>query len=244
MSEFNPVLNQILTENKRTLEKGSRDLFVFDLDSTLFDVSPRIREILLDFTKISGFQKKYSEQIEKLRQIQLIRQDWGIKTALARLGLDEPESEFYRDVKAHWFSNFFSNDYLHHDAPYLGAQQFVNLVHSKGNKIAYLTGRDVDRMLEGTIASLTHHGFPIKSSDVELALKPQKELSDTDFKRDWFGKVSSEDFINIWFFENEPLNVNFISEHFPQVKIIFFDSTHSGRAEALPHFQKINQFHR
>jgi hypothetical protein len=36
----------------------------------------------------------------------------------------------------------------------------------------------------------------------------------------------------VWFFENEPANINLILEHAQNVRVIFFDSVHAGLAVA------------
>jgi len=97
---------------------GPRALLVFDLDSTLFDVSPRLERILLDYAADQEHQKRFPESCEILKNIKMLRSDWGIRNALIRAGLDDHHPEFDDSIKAFWKRTFFSNEYLHYDIPY------------------------------------------------------------------------------------------------------------------------------
>ncbi|WP_374031064.1 hypothetical protein [Bdellovibrio bacteriovorus] len=52
------MLEQILVNIQDLTKQGKTSLAVFDLDSTLFDVSPRLERILLDFAASPLNQKK------------------------------------------------------------------------------------------------------------------------------------------------------------------------------------------
>ncbi len=54
------------------------------------------------------------------------------------------------------------------------------------------------------------------------------------FKTDCFLSLQTDKpFHDIWFFENEPVNINRLRSHLPNIRVVFFDSTHS-RAESAP----------
>lgn len=225
-----PHLFKILSDiqlNQKTKEKS---LVVFDLDSTLFDVSPRIRKILHDFAHSPENQRRFPESTEILKSVDTQRTDWGIKNALMRAGLHLHSTEFHIAVRDFWMKCFFSNEYLEYDLPYEGAADYVNRIYDLGADIVYLTGRDISGMGAGTEKVLKKWNFPVSTDRVELALKPLKGADDAQFKKEWFLKIPPEKYKNIWFFENEPLNVNEIRQHFDHIEIIFFESTHSGKA--------------
>jgi hypothetical protein len=240
--ESTALLSQILFRIRELSAQKLRSLVVFDLDSTLFDVSPRLQKILMDFAHHPEFSELYPESVELMKKIQTHRTDWGIKKALLRVGLENHSSEFHESVKSFWIENFFSNHYVHYDVPYEGAPEFVQKVYTCGADVVYLSGRDRSGMEKGTIEVLRRYQFPIDGAQARVELKPQKGTDDAEFKKDWFLSLPDATYEQIWFFENEPLNVNLIREHFRHIDIIFFDSTHAGKAEPPADLPRILHF--
>jgi hypothetical protein len=210
---------------------GRRCLFVFDLDSTLYDVSPRLQKIIDNFADHPEHKSKFPNETNIIKTAKVLHSDWGVRASINRLSFDQPPpEELYQLVRDFWSFHFFGNDYLVHDKPYLGSVEFVQkLAALPLNDIAYLTGRDIQRMGTGSIESLKQHEFPIETKNTSLALKPHQDHEDTLFKSDWFGQIDQQIYDHIWFFENEPLNIHQVQVDHPHVKIIFFKSTHSGK---------------
>ncbi len=225
------ALLRILQGVEALRAEGERALVVFDLDSTLFDVSPRLKRILHDFALMPEHQTRFPEAVEILKNVETLPSDWGVRDAVIRAGLDSHHPEFHEAMKHFWIQHFFSNEYLQFDRPFEGAVPFVQELHSLGAHIVYLTGRDVQRMGEGSVKTLKHWNFPIDRT-AQLVLKPQKGMDDAQFKSDWFAEVPKNVYERIWFFENEPVNVNLVRRQHGHVEIVFFDSTHSGKEEA------------
>lgn len=242
MPHHKPLLHQIVERTRELLDQGQRGLVVFDLDSTLFDVGPRLERILYEFAEIPENQRRFPEQIQHFRNIRVERGDWGIKQALIRAGLDGHHPEFQEKVRDFWREKFFSNEYLVFDKPYPGAVEYVQSLSQAGAEIVYLTGRDVHRMGEGSRQTLLHWNFPLDNQRSHLVLKPHQSMKDSLFKRDWLAQVNSEKFKEIWFFENEPVNIHLVLESLPHVQVIFFDSTHSGQAERPENIPAIMHF--
>ena len=72
--------------------QNMRTLAVFDLDSTLFNVSTRSQKILHEFAA--------THQHEVLKNIEVHHTDWGIKEALFRHGYTiEKDVEFLKTVR-------------------------------------------------------------------------------------------------------------------------------------------------
>lgn len=224
------VLNTILYHAQKYKEKGQL-VAIFDLDSTVFNVSPRTQKILQDFAQSKSYQAKFPKTLlEDLSQVQVRTQDWGIKEALIRSKIEAP-LEFFESLRDYWFEHFFSNSYLFHDEPYPGAIEFIKTLHNKGARIVYLTGRDKHRMGDGTHKVLKHWGLPLDSYN-KLILKPKKGMSDSLYKLDMIDQLSKEH-PETWAFENEPVNINLIAKELKQVKVVFFESTHSRREELM-----------
>lgn len=79
MTHSQKLLGQIIVKIQKINALGQRALVVFDLDSTLFDVNPRLDQILLDFAADSEFKKRFPTQVDMLNNIKTLRGDWGIK---------------------------------------------------------------------------------------------------------------------------------------------------------------------
>lgn len=235
------MLEQILVNIQDLSHQGKNSLVVFDLDSTLFDVSPRLEKILLDFAASPLNQKRFPEQVALLRNIKTLRSDWGIVGALTRAGLDGHHQDFQDAVRAYWQKSFFSNHYLQFDEPYEGAVEFVNAVIQAGAQVAYLTGRDVERMGGSSGEILEQWGFPL-NEQAELVLKPHRSMDDAQFKTDWFIAAEKKNYETIYFFENEPVNLVHLAQHCPKVQMIFFESTHAGKAEPPEDLPRIMNF--
>jgi acid phosphatase class B len=242
MTQSSHLLRQILVRIESLQLQGKRGLAVFDLDSTLFDVSPRVQQILLDFAEEPLHQQLFSEQIQALKKIRTHRKDWGFQNALERAGFDGKHVEFETAVREYWHQRFFGNEYLKYDLPYDGAVEYVNDVANRGGEVVYLTGRDVQRMGSGSALTLKQWGFPLDDINNRLVLKPEKSMNDAEFKTNWFRNLPADFYEEIWFFENEPVNICHLREHLPQIKVIFFESTHAGKAACPNDIPKIVHF--
>lgn len=235
------LLSEILASTSESTLQGKRVLGVFDLDSTLFDVSPRLQRILDSFASSPTIQNLHPTKAQRLQQIKIQHKDWGLKTAIQRAGIENDSPELAQAIRAYWGKNFFSNDHLHHDVPMPGAVQFVQVFQSLGGEVIYLTGRDVARMQEGTIKSLQTHQLPLSSDHHELVMKPHGTEDET-FKERWFRQLAKDQFHHIWFFENEPVNLELIRRSHPEVDLIFIDSTHSNKLPSPTHLHWIEDF--
>lgn len=220
------ILNTLLTQAEKHKNNGQL-VAIFDLDSTLFNVSPRTQKILQDFAESHNLAAKYPKSLlEDLTKVKVQTQDWGIKEALIRSQIKAP-LEFFESLRDYWFEHFFSNSYLYHDEPYPGAIEFVKTLHKKGARVIYLTGRDQHRMGTGTKQVLEHWKLPLDDYN-KLILKPQKGMVDSIYKLEVVDRLSKEH-PETWAFENEPVNINLMSKQLPKVNVVFFESTHSRR---------------
>ncbi|MDG0815619.1 HAD family hydrolase [Bdellovibrio svalbardensis] len=235
------MLEALLVNIQRVSSQGSKCLVVFDLDSTLFDVSPRLERILLDFAAVPEFQNRFPEQVALFKDIKTMHSDWGITGALERAGVDDSHPDFKKAIMDFWYQHFFSNEYLQYDKPTEGAVEFVNEVALAGADIAYLTGRDVQRMGVGSEQVLRKWGLPL-NDHAHLVLKPHKVMDDAEFKTDWFLGALTKSYQKIYFFENEPVILHLMATKCPQVESYFFESTHSGKAHPPENLPRLMNF--
>lgn len=235
MSAIPVNLNDILKLATQNRAQNLRTLAVFDLDSTLFNVSTRTQKILHEFAEANN--------IGHLKEVEIRQEDWGLKEALFRKGYTlEKDIELLQAIRDFWAERFFSNEYLHYDVPYPGAVCFVQDLQEAGCEINYLTGRDYARMGKGSLEVLRKWGFPV--SENNLFLKPEKSQDDELFKHEWFLKLNHADFNKIFFFENEPVNVNAILQSCPEVEVIYLDTTHSRKQTVTADLKRIKHFGR
>lgn len=232
-----------LTQLISISESKNSVLFVFDIDSTLYNVSPRNIEIIKDYAQTNAQNLTPTLQ-SALMSVTHHYTDWGIKTPLLRLNLLNPDMELLKNIKKHWNEFFFSGKFLHHDEEYPGAVDFVNQL-SKHAPTFYLTGRDVQRMGNETLKQLSQSEFPTDPHHNKLILKPNKEMLDHEYKLEELKKLAL-DFDVIYFFENEPIILNEVVTHFSEDKVIpiCIASTHSGRAEINPKIKIIQPDYR
>lgn len=237
-----PILQEILTQASRLISGGERVMMVFDLDSTLFDVSPRIQRILRDFAGQADIVALDPTNAAALSALKTERRDWGIRTAIERAGLHVKNPDLVHRARDFWIRHFFSNSYLQHDEPLPGATDFVQFVHAMGAELVYLTGRDTAKMYEGSVQGLRRHGFPLSETAIELVMKPPTGIEDHAFKEEWFGRLPKNACAKIWFFENEPVNLHKIRVKHPEVELVFVDTTHSRKLPSPQDLATIDDF--
>lgn len=235
MIDNSSKLNEILKIAREMAAQNLRMLAVFDLDSTLFNVSTRTQKILHEFADLHN--------LEDLKKTEVLLTDWGVKEAVFRQGYNiETHAEILEKLRDYWFERFFSNEYLHYDVPYTGAIEFVLELAATGADIMYLTGRDQTRMGVGTKDVLNKWGFPV--DDSKLFLKPHRSMDDELYKKEWFENLDRSIYQKVYFFENEPVNVNAILEHCPDVDVIFLDTTHARKQTVADDVHRIKNFRR
>jgi len=224
------ILNEIIALAKKQKGLDQPLVAIFDLDSTLFDVSHRIAKIFHAFAAVPEMQAQYPKECEFLGHMQPHPGDYGVKKTLERAGFVWPSREFAEVLIEYWKNQFFANPFLDFDIPYKGAREYVRDLYNSGAEIRYLSGRDIPRMKEGSIKSLRTHGFPLETDHANLALKPNSDMTDYDFKRDFFLKMDRSS-PEVWFFENEPANIHLVVKTTPHIKVVFVDTVHSGTAQ-------------
>ena len=236
MSSLQAILDAIKAAKPR------RSLAIFDLDSTLYDLTLRVTAILDRFAKSPEVCARYPDLCQKLEHVEIRRTDWGLTEPLLRIGISKKSHpKFVDEVQAAWARGFFSNDFLDRDFPLPGAVRFVEQCLELGADVLYLTGRDTARMGVGTEKSLRDVGFPFDGVHARLHLKPEAGLDDAEFKADVIEELVSK-YDQLWLFENEPVNINAVVKRTPQVQIVFIDTCHSGLEEVRDALATVQHF--
>ena len=239
---MNHLLNkkQFVTENlqkalKFTEQPEAQSLFVFDLDSTLFCMKYRTQAIINSCIKEKEFYNRFSDKMDKMREIQVTERDWSVKEIMSRYGFS-PEEPCVLFMDKYWRKSFFRNTYLHLDRPYKGCVEFINRIASGNTVIFYLTARNHATMLEGTVKSLKKWRFCFED-EKKLIMKENTETEDAIYKTEELKQLRKK-YKTILFFENEPVILNRVAREIPDIHLFWIDSTHSRRANppktALP----------
>ncbi len=227
-----------------TMENSSAGecLAIFDLDSTLYDLTLRITAIIDRFAKDPEACSRFPDACRLLAKLEIRRNDWGLTEPLARIGITKKtHADFVEEVQSAWALGFFSNDFLYKDFPLPGAVRFVERCLKAKGDVLYLTGRDTPRMGSGTEVSLRESGFPLDGVRSRLQLKPEYSLDDAQFKADEISKLALK-YKHLWLFENEPVNINAVLKRTPSVQIVFVDTCHSGLEEVCDPLATIKTF--
>ncbi len=218
-----------------SLEPNNTRVFVFDIDSTLYDVIPRNQEIVRNFGRTANLPPELKSALEGF---QSKPEDWGIKEGLKRIHENLPIDEtVIKLIQKHWSKNFFTKDFLHFDKEYPGSVELLKQL-DRISPVYYLTGRDIARMGEGTIEQLKKSKFPMDEKRNKLILKPDKSLLDHEYKLDELIKLKTN-FSEIHFFENEPVILNAVFDKDSAIQLYYIDSVNSGRAEIYPEIKSI-----
>lgn len=241
LSTIEEILEAIRQELLQFERRDKKVNVVFDLDSTLIEVAPRTTQIFRDFASLEKIAKRFQRESKILENYSHHPDDWSVEHALERVGLIDSSYEFFHELKHFWRKHFLSNDYLHLDVPYEGAVEFVKELVNHGADVSYLTAREVKTMWKGTVESLKNLDFPLDSKHSNLILKPEIDDEDAVFKRNVLSNYLKE-YGSVWFFENEPVNLNEVLRELPQVKLVHFDSVHSGHEEPPQEVASIDTF--
>jgi predicted secreted acid phosphatase len=226
------VLDQIKTKVLNEVQNGKTPVVVFDLDSTLFDVSHRSFQILTEWLKHPE-SHTYSETVEVLNRLQPTEMKYSLEDVWngRKIPMDQdPYSGHLKMAKGFWRKRFFSNHYTQYDQPMPGAIDYVNQLHRLGAHITYLTGRDAPLMAFGTYDQLAHHGLPIEVDRTRLILKPKRHIDDLVFKTG-VASLMMELGPVVASFENEPKNLvamaNVFNKSNPETLNVFIETVSS-----------------
>lgn len=211
---------------------GAAPTWIFDLDSTLFCVSPRIRNIYMEFLRAHPKPQPVWERL--LPRLTAATQRYDIAETFRLLlangevtGYETEAAELWDEFKTFWDEHFLSNRYLHSDAAYPHAAEFVHRVRAEGFEVVYLSARDHLRTAQGTHQNLYAQGFPM-GEGTQVLLKSSIEETDLEFKKRATSVLRTRYDIKV-FVDNEPENVVMAAEEFPHALIVFFHTVMSAR---------------
>ena len=231
--EQNALLDQIIEEAK----PGT--VGVFDLDGCLLDTRIRLVTIFHEFASVNGAERRYFAFAERTDFT-----DRDLKKPLRKYGMPESDIDaIFTEFIEFWRVRFFSNEYVAWDDPMPGATDLVQDCYDKGLHIVYLTGRD-HNMRAGTEAAIRRCGFPYDIERTVLFTKPSFNMEDTAYKMDALEEISKIGTVVVSI-DNEPANINSMSERFPDALCVHIETDHSFREDRPhAHIPRLRSFYR
>lgn len=233
------ILNKIIQDLTQQIATQKTTPVVFDLDSTLFDVSGRNQVILNEYWESPACEQIFEAPSAKPKKTPTVLQgDWGPLATLRRLGLN-PTEEQARKLHAFWADRFFSPEYFEHDQPMAGSAEFTQALAEMGVKVHYLTGRSSKRLNDVTQQLLRKFNF----ATGPIQLKDDGSLPDSQYKLQWVIDHLPRLSKPIYFFENEPAILHKIIQSRPGlIAPVWLDTAHSGQAVPSESWLRIQNF--
>lgn len=217
-------LSQVRERVKALRSAARQAVVIFDLDDTLFRVTPRTKAILGAWAVAE--QPADTALAASIAALDPEQMAYALAPTLAKVGLAGTGRE--AAAKAYWMRWFFASKFLPEDPPIAGAREYVLGLHRAGAHICYLSGRD-ERMEAGTLAALRRHGFPTPGPRVSVFLKDDPKRKDVEFKAEALAMIGGLGTV-VAAFDNEPANVNLYHRQFPEAATIYLDVAHSDGA--------------
>jgi len=227
------ILSNEVDRNALIGEKPN--VWLLDLDSTLFSTSPRTKAVFAAF--IRSRQKVPFHWSWLLPQLNMRTQQYQIEKTFVDLLLELDNKrakmwaeELWAEFRPFWREHFFGDRYLLHDIAHPQAVSFVHQIIAARFEVVYLTGRIREKSSIGTWQSLRQHGFPV-GEGTHLLMKPNREgLGDLEFKEQAADVLAQRFEVRVSI-DNEPENLEMFARKFKNAQIVFF---HSVMSERLP----------
>lgn len=208
---------------------GPRAAFVFDLDETTVDSSPRHYEAMLDaIDEACNRGAPKSPDCEPLRFIKLedfyrLRNRYDDLAYLRHYGAKD--EAFVEAVAKRALEIYLSGRYIvDKDRLYPGASLFLRRLKKEGALVYFVSSRSIERQGPGTLRFLAEHGVLRPGEDSLVYLKPDAEAS-ADFKRratrEIADRVAKRGGRVFGIFENEPENLEIWMGNFPRALPFF-----------------------
>lgn len=200
---------------------------IFDLDGTLVEHHYRIYHVFVELARELDFPDDAKSLIFDSNPEHY---SYHPGETLENLGLSE---ELISKMLSSWLDYFLSNRFLQYDRPMKGAYYFVRNILSLGLRVVYLTGRDVPNMGEGTRSWLEKFNFLDRSGRTELKMKKDLSISNAESKRIACNELNSSG-AAVLVIDNEPKELEFMLNVFPESIGVLMDSPNSGVPAQLP----------
>ena len=210
---------------------GKRPTVVLDLDDTLF-VSNQTRSYRIIHMWLDARPELDQHIRRSLSTMKPPTLAYSLRDTFEKVGgldlTDPVVAAALTDLQSYWTPRFFSNELVVDDPVQYGAAKFASRLHDLGANIAYVTGRDEQRMGVGTREAIAKSELPqLSSPRVKLFLKPNKDVVDADFKKSVVGKLDAWGHV-VATFDNAPANCVVFAKAFAHAMNVFVDTVYDS----------------
>lgn len=203
-------------------------LYILDIDSTLVTTHQRNQAIVESFVEIHS--SVYPEDCKIIGTLDCRLGDYGFRSTMQRKGVAETDLSCFKEFTKYWRQHFFSNAYLSFDQPTAGAVEWTQRLNSAHASFVYLTARHKVSMWDGTLKTMNEMGFPIHKD--QLYLKEDLSLTDEEYKSALMQQLINENpEKQLLLIDNEPVVLNKIAQDHPEILLVWFELTHSGKMQ-------------
>lgn len=212
-----------------TLAKGKIPVVISDLDETLVDsVARRYYSLITATQSICGTQRK--GQCGHLAGINIkeiidLPNHYNLDTLFTHV--EVTDKVLLQKIGNGLVEHYLSGKKMDLDQAVPGATEFIQKLNDLHAKTFFVSSRYLDTQGKGTLDSLKNLGFiPTDSIGETIKLRTRGESS-IDFKKAAFSDVQTWASENngevVLVMENEPENMNAMTDTFPDAKSIFVD---------------------
>lgn len=221
MSNNAPLPQAIARRLERALAEGLTPQIILDLDGTLFDNTPRTKQILVEQTaRLFGAGAELTSLVREIPESSF---EYSPVDTLKKHGVHD--ADVLRALREAWASQFFESTHLHHDEPLEGAIEAAGAWWGAGAELNYMTGRHVPQMFLGTCRSLHDAGFPVGTIRTQILMKPRIDASDVGFKVDTLPAIRKKGPI-ILIVDNDPRVLNPLAHAAPEALAVMVKTLH------------------
>ena len=215
-------------------------MLIFDLDSTIFNTRYRTKEIFTEWASQPEARADHPwlcEQIHAWLSQHQASPCTEIYDPIAFLshhiaGPIDPCSAVATTLRRFWTERFFHGAYLQWDQPYPRSCELIAELYARGCAVTYLTARNHQHLLGGTLLSLQQHGLPTPTRaepPVQLFMKTAPLMPDGEYKIRTLGQlIGAAASSRLMFIDNEPGIVAWTHAQYPSIKTLLYRSVHSG----------------
>jgi phosphoglycolate phosphatase-like HAD superfamily hydrolase len=227
----------------RAYAMGPRAAFIFDLDETTVDSTPRRYEAMLDaLEEICRFKPRPEDCLAvtqsplKIEDMYHQRNRYDDRAWIRNAGARN--DAFIEALATRMFSIYLSGKYIvEKDRLIPGAKRFLLELKRAGAQVYFVSSRSEESQRRPTLEFLRIRGLLRPGEERMLYVRPDGEGT-PDFKRraaeQIQRRVGATGGKVVGIFENEPENLTIWSEIFPRAKAFFITGAYQREAPVLP----------
>ncbi|MGE3260704.1 MAG: HAD family acid phosphatase [Bacteriovoracia bacterium] len=227
-----PCELQLLVDRAAELSEGGvRPVVITDLDETIIDSTLRRYQALQQatFFHCGGYHQPDCHRLKGLNieEFLSLKNRYDIEPLLD--AIEFPAGPLRDQLLKSVFRSYLSGNFMELDQAIPGASELIHALQKAGADIYYVSSRSEKDQLPGTLQSLRTLEFLQKGEEQNVILRPE-HMSSIEFKRRSFFQINEKTELLggqvILVMENEPENMNAMTEIFPAAQAIFVDGAH------------------